>query len=62
MKPLIVIIVLIDLLISNTILKYHAKRKDIYSYEDLEIIGGTLIFNMIVLVVITFLTLIYMII
>lgn len=62
MKPLIVIIILIDLFLSNTILEHHAKGKDDYSYEDLETIGGALVLNMIVLVLITFLTLIYMII
>lgn len=55
MKAVIAIIILISLFSSISALDRHAKPEEVATYEDMEILGGVAIINMILLGIITLL-------
>lgn len=55
MKAIIAIIILISLFSSISALDRHAKPEEVATYEDMEILSGVAIINMILLGVVTLL-------
>ena len=55
MKAIIAIIVLMSLFSSISALDRHAKPEEVATYEDMEILGGVAIVNMILLGIMTLL-------
>lgn len=52
MKTIVILIIIVNLFFDNYVLIRHPISKETATYEDIEILGGTIVVNIILLVII----------